>query len=197
MTKNISKIIKIAKKKGSVSSGDLIEAGVSRTMLPYLANSGILRRIGRGVYILANFIPANETLISVSASIPKGVVCLLSALQFHEITTQLPMKTWVAIERNSSVPKAIEDSVKLVRLSGASFTEGIEEQQLDGIIIRVYNPAKTVADCFKFRNKLGFDIAREALVDCLEQKKATRDEIYRYAKVCRVNRVIKPYLEMV
>lgn len=197
MKSSTKKIIAIAQKKGQIRSGDLVSIGVSRTMLAYLSNNGILRRIARGVYIPTDRIPEHETFLAVAAAVPNGVICLLSALQFHEITTQMPMETWVAIDRNCAVPKFKQPRLRIVKLSGQAFSEGIEEYPTDGMTIRVYCLAKTVVDCFKFRNRIGLDIAREALVDCIAQKKATRDEIYHYARLCRMDRVMRPYLEMV
>ena len=190
------KIIAIAKEKGIVRAKDLIAIGIQRTALAYLAKKGVFRKVARGAYILEDQIFSVETFISALAAVPHGVICLLSALQYHEITTQMPMETWVAIERDKTVPQAKPPSIRIVKMSGSTFSEGIEIQTTDKINIRIYSPAKTIADCFKFRNKIGLDIAREALIDCLEQQKATRDEIYHHAKLCRVARVIRPYLEM-
>lgn len=197
MRKNTREIIALAKKKGQLRADDLTKIGISRTMLAYFAQRGILRRIARGAYILADYIPENETFLSVAAAVPNGVICLLSALQFHEITTQMPMETWVAIERNSAMPKNKGNRLRIVRFRDQAFSEGIEEHSTSEGIIRVYCPAKTIVDCFKFRNQIGMDVAREALIDCLAQKKASRDDIYYYAKICRMARVMRPYLEMV
>jgi predicted transcriptional regulator of viral defense system len=188
-------VISILKEKGVVCASDLKEAGISRTTLHYMANRGILRRITRGVYTLADHYPTLEAFAEVMRSAPQSVICLLSSLQFHEITTQMPFETWVAIERNASKPKV--PNVHIVRLTGKAFSEGIETHEQEGLAVRVYCSAKTVVDCFKFRNKIGIDVAREAMIDCLNQKKATRDEIWRYAKICHMTNIIRPYLEMV
>ena len=188
------KVISIVRDKGTVCASDLKKAGISRTTLHYMANRGILRRVTRGVYTLADHFPTLEAFAKVMRSAPQSVICLLSALQFHEITTQMPFETWVAIERNSTKPKV--PNVRIVRLTGKAFSEGIETHAQEGLSVRVYCAAKTVVDCFKFRNKTGIDVAREALIDCLNQKKATRDEIWRYAKVCHMTSIIRPYLEM-
>lgn len=184
----------ILKAKGTICAADIKSYGIARTTLHYMANRGILRRLARGVYTLADHYPAFEVYAEIMASAPRSVICLLSALQFHEITTQMPFETWVAIESNASKPKS--SHVRIVKLTGQSFCEGIETHQREGLSVRVYCPAKTVVDCFKFRNKIGIDVAREALVDCLHQKKATRDEIWKYAKICRMTNVMRPYLEM-
>lgn len=190
-------IIALAERKGVLRASDLNEVGVSRTLLPYLVHKGTLRRIARGAYILVGHIPEHEAFLEIAAIVPQGVICLLSALQYHEITTQMPLEAWVAIERGKHVPTASGISLHIVKFSGSAFAEGIEEKPSDGMVIRVYSPAKTVVDCFKFRNQIGLDVAREALVDSLAQKKATRDEIWRYARLCRMAQVMRPYLEMV
>ena len=190
-------IIDLARQKGRLSSTDLAEIGASRTTLAYLVKKGLLRRITRGVYVPADHISENETLEAASLAVPNGVICLLSALQFHEITTQMPMETWIAVERNQAIPKSKDLALRIVRFGKTYFECGIEQHSLQDSIIRVYSPSKTVVDCFKFRNKIGLDIAREALKDSLTQGKATMDEIYHYAKTCRMLRVMRPYLEMV
>lgn len=187
-------VINIIKAKGTVCASDLEKAGISRTTLHYMVNRGILRRVTRGVYTLSDHFPTLEAFAEVMRSAPQSVICLLSALQFHEITTQMPFEIWVAIERNATKPKV--PNVRIVRLTGNAFAEGIETHEQEGLTVRVYCPAKTVVDCFKFRNKIGIDVAREALIDCLNQKKATRDEIWRYAKICHMTNIIRPYLEM-
>ncbi len=190
------RIIELARRRGVIRAADLAEVGASRTLLPYLADKGELRRVSRGAYALADYVPEHETLLAAATAVPHGVVCLLSALQFHEITTQMPMETWIAIKRGTRMPTCKGLDLQVVTLTGLAFSEGIEEHDADGIAIRVYSPAKTVVDCFKFRNRIGLDVAREALLDALQQKKATRDEIWRLAKCCRMARVMRPYLEM-
>jgi predicted transcriptional regulator of viral defense system len=192
-----TEIIALAQKRGVIRATDLEEIGASRTLLPYLAGKGVLRRIARGAYVLADRILEHETFLEVVTAVPHGVICLLSALQFHEITTQMPMEVWIAIERGRRRPSGGKLSLRVVKLGRAAFAEGIEEHDTDGVAIRVYSPAKTVVDCFKFRNRVGLDMAREALRDALAQKKVTRDEIWRIAKCCRMSRVMRPYLEMV
>ena len=132
--------------------------------------------------------------IEVCSRIPKAVVCLLSALQFHDLTTQLPYEVWVAVKRPSS-PVIMDAPVRVIYLSNTAYSEGIEKHNIEGVEVKVYCPAKTVADCFKYRNKIGLDVAIEALRDCLTQKKSTVDDIWKYAKVCRVANIIRPYLE--
>jgi predicted transcriptional regulator of viral defense system len=191
------RIIDLVRARAVIRAADVKAAGASRTLLPYLARKGILRRVTRGAYALADYLPEHETFLAAATVAPHGVICVLSALQFHEITTQMPMKTWVAIKRGTRMPTGKGVDLQVVKLTGPAFSEGIEAHQADGITIRVYSPAKTVVDCFKFRNRIGLDVAREALRDALQQKKATRDEIWRMARACRMSRVMRPYLEMV
>ncbi len=127
--------------------------------------------------------------------IPEAITCLLSALAFHEITAQSPPAVWIALRKGARKPVLPSPSLRIVRLSGPSLTAGIENHKVEGVPVRVYSAAKTIADCFKFRNKIGRDVAIEALKDCLRQKKASVNEVYRYAKVCRVSNVIRPYME--
>ncbi len=190
-------IIALAERRGVVRTDDLEKIGASRTLLAYLAKRGVLRRVARGAYVLTEHIPEHETFLEIAVAVPHGVICLVSALQFHEITTQMPLEAWVAIERGKYVPTSAKLPLRVVKFSGPAFSEGIEKHETDGVTIRVYSPAKTVVDCFKFRNRIGLDVAREALLDALDQKKATRDEIWRYAKHCRMARIMRPYLEMV
>lgn len=190
-------IVSLAHRRGVVRVADLEQIGASRTLLAYLEKRGVLRRVACGAYILADHIPEHEAFLEVATGVPHGVLCLLSALQFHEITTQMPLEAWVAIERGRHRPTPSGIPLHIVTFSGPAFTEGIEEHDTDGVTLRVYSPAKTVVDCFKFRNRVGLDVAREALLDALEQKKATRDDIWAHAKHCRMARVMRPYLEMV
>ena len=127
--------------------------------------------------------------------IPGGVICLLSALRFHEITTQSPFEVWIAVAVKARAPIVDSLQLQVVCFSGRALSDGVLEQTLEGVRVRVFNPAKTVADCFKYRNKIGRDLAVEALRECLSHRKATPDEIWRYAKNCRVTEVIRPYLE--
>jgi len=190
-------IIAMAERRKVIRATDLEEIGASRTLLPYLAEKGALRRITRGAYAPSDYVPEHETFLEIAAAVPRGVVCLLSALQFHEITTQMPLEGWVAIERGRYMPATHGTPIRIVKFSGPAFMEGIEEHDIGGITVRIYSPAKTIVDCFKFRNRIGLDVAREALLDALEQKKTSRDEIWRYAKCCRMSNVMRPYLEMV
>ena len=127
--------------------------------------------------------------------VPRGVVCLLSALQFHKLTTQAPSEVWLALDRKARAPREGGQPLRFVRMSGRALTEGIEDHRIEGVAVKVYKPAKTVADCFKYRNKIGLDVALEALRDYRQKHRAGMDELWRFAKICRVERVMRPYLE--
>jgi predicted transcriptional regulator of viral defense system len=137
----------------------------------------------------------HQSLIEVCKRVPRGVICLLSALQFHGLTTEIPHEVWVALSSKTWAPKIGYPRIRIARFSEASLTYGVEEQRIGGATVRVFSPAKTVGDCFKFRGKIGLDVALEALRDCLKQRKATTDELWGAAKVCRVANTMRPYLE--
>jgi predicted transcriptional regulator of viral defense system len=136
------------------------------------------------------------SLAEASKRVPHGIVCLLSALHFHELTTQLPFEVWMAISQKAWMPQVDRPKMCFHRFSGAALESGIKTHVIEGIKVRVYNPPKTVVDCFKFRNKIGLDVAVEALKDCYRQRKANMDELWSYAQICRMSNVMKPYLEM-
>ena len=183
---------------GIVRSRDIEAIGFPRQYLVRLHRQGKLNRPARGIYTLADndvTVTEHHSYAEVAKRVPKAAICLLSALAFHEITTQNPASVWIALPKGARSPTLASPSLRIVRLSGPSLAEGIENHRTEGVPVRVYSAAKTVADCFKFRNKIGSDVAIEALKDCLRQKKASVNEIYRYAKICRVNNVIRPYME--
>jgi len=189
------KLVHLLKSRGILRSRDLAEMGISREMLRYLYKRGLIDRVGRGLYRLAGQMEEHRTLIEASNLVPKGIVCLLSALRFHEIGTQEPYDVWIALPNSAWRPRIKSLRLRFVYPSEKAFSEGIEVRDFPGGKIRVYNPAKTVADAFKFRNKIGLDVAIEALRDCLRSHKATRDELWHYAKICRVQKIMKPYME--
>jgi len=192
------RILDLAREKGMLRAADLQALGAPRVTLTRLAASGQLERIGRGLYRLPGVdVSSDEGLAAVTVKVPQAVFCLLTALQFHELTTQLPRRVWIAMPRGSHAPRVEHPPVKMVQFTGAGYSEGIEVFERDQVPLRVYNVAKTVADCFKHRNKIGLDVALEALKDALAQKKATVDDLWRYAKICRVSNVMRPYLEAV
>ena len=196
MKTRLEQLLELARAKGIVRSADLAEAGLSRQYLSIACRQGLLERIGRGLYRLPGAVlNEHQSLIEVCAAVPTGVICLLSALRFHEMTTQAPFEVHLAIAPSAWSPRHKGVQIRLYRFSGPALTEGIRQHTIEGAAIRVYDPAKTVADCFKFRNKIGLDVAIEALRDCLRQRKATVDDLVRYGRVCRVDRVMAPYME--
>ena len=175
---------------------ELIALGVSHEYLRKLTLQGVLERIGRGLYRLSESdVTAYHSLAEVGARIPHGIICLLSALRFHQITTQAPFEVWIAIDGKARLPHVPNLPLRVVRFSGPALTEGIEEHAIEGVPVRIYSLAKTVADCFKYRNKIGLDVAMEALRETLRGKRATVDALWASAKVCRVTNVMRPYLE--
>ena len=192
------RLLRLAQKKGLLRAGDLAALDIPRVYLSRLTADGQLTRAGHGLYRLADTtLSEHESLAIVAARVPQAVFCLLSALQFHTLTTQLPRQVWIALPQGSHAPRIDYPPVKLIQYSGDAFTEGIETHRIDRVDLRVYSVAKTVADCFKHRNKIGIDVALEALKDARAQKKASADALWRYAKICRVANVMRPYLEAV
>ena len=191
-------ILKQLKKKQFLRPRDLDALNISREYLNKLYTEGVLDRPSRGLYVLPDSEPSeHRTIVEACKLIPKGIVCLLTALRIHELTTQSPFEVWMAIGEKARRPKIDYPPLRIVRHSGQSLLYGIETRKIEGVKISVYSPAKTVADCFKYRNKIGLDVAIEALRDCRHQKKATNDEIWRAAKVCRMANVMRPYMESI
>lgn len=155
-------------------------------------------RVGRGLYRLPDAeVTAHHGIAQASKIVPKGVICLLSALRFHEIGTQVPHEMWIAIDRKSARPQARNPKMRIVRFSAKALTEGIDKHSIEGVPVKIYNPAKTVADCFKYRNKIGLDVALEALREVIRERKCTIDELWQYAKICRVTNIMRPYMEAI
>jgi predicted transcriptional regulator of viral defense system len=196
MNKLAENLFDLAQNKGLIRPCDLAPLGIPRVSLTRAVRRGQLERVGRGLYGLpGRVVSAQGSLSEVSRKVPKGVVCLLSALRFHGLTTQAPFEVWLAVENKAVKPKLDYPPLRIVRFSGAAFTEGVEEHVVDGVTVRVTGVAKTVADCFKYRNKIGLDVALEALREAWHGKRMTSDDIWHYAKVCRVANVMRPYLE--
>ena len=191
-----ARLVNLVRRKQIVRAQDLDVAGIPRNYLTRLVERGQLQKLGRGIYV-AETLPASEhiSLLEVSRKVPKAVICLLSALKFHEIGTQVPHEIWIAIDVKAWAPQIDSPAVRIVRFSGNALHFGIQQKKINGLEIRVFSPAKTVADCFKFRNKIGTDVALEALRDCYRKRKASMDELWEAAKVCRVANVMRPYLE--
>jgi predicted transcriptional regulator of viral defense system len=185
-----------ARKRPFITAADAARVGVHSQELTRLVRAGKLERVSRGRYRLTGReITEHHALAIVAAAAPGSVICLLSALAFHGIGTQVPFEVWVAIERGGRAPALPSQRLRVVRFGGDAFRKGIESHRVEGERVRVYNVAKTIADLFKYRNKIGLDVALEALRDAWRRRKVTMGEIDRYARVCRVERVMRPYLE--
>ncbi|MBN1552685.1 type IV toxin-antitoxin system AbiEi family antitoxin domain-containing protein [bacterium] len=192
-------ILELIKKYGVLRPKDLDKHGIPRRYLSLMRHKGLLVRSSRGLYELPDAdVSENYTLSLVSKRIPRGVGCLLTALRFHNLTTEQPNEIWMAVERSMNPNFRMDDlPVRIVRMSGVSFSEGIENHYVDGIPIRIYSIPKTIADCFKFRNRIGLDVALEVLKECRQEKRCTNEEIWYFAKICRVARIMRPYLEAI
>jgi predicted transcriptional regulator of viral defense system len=181
---------------GVLRARALVENGLSRQQIKQMADEGKLLRIGRGLYQLPDApITENHGLAQVAARVPSGIVCLTSALQFHGITTASPWCVHLMLPRGARVPKLDYPPLEIVYAAPTTYEAGIEEHVLEGVTVKVTSLPKTIADCFKYRNKIGLALALEALQQALEEQKTTRGEIHRYAKICRVDNIIRPYME--
>lgn len=188
--------LRLVEKAGIVRSRDLEAHGIAREHVRRLYRRGLLTRVGRGLYSgPQDRFTEHHTLAQACKRVPHGIVCLLSALRLHGLTTQTPHEVWLAIGSKARSPKESALALRIVRFSGKALTSGIEERRIEGVTVKVYSPAKTVADCFKHRNKIGLDVALEALRDSFRRRRATMDDLWRYAAVCRVKNVMRPYLE--
>ena len=173
-----------------------LRLGVHSRTLYWLRDQGVLERVDRGLYRLADSPGlAEPDLVTVALKVPRGVICLISALAYHELTTQIPHEVYVALERGSERPRLTHPPLSVFWFSGPSFHAGIQEHEIDGVPVRIYGPEKTVADCFKYRNKLGLDVAIEALRLWRYWPRPRPDVLLQYARIDRVERVIRPYLE--
>lgn len=191
-----NRVLRLMKRTGIVRSRDLELAGISRTRIRRLLDRGVVQRVGRGLYRLPGApVTEQHDLAEAARRVPGGVVCLLSALRFHGLTTQNPFEVWMAIDRKAWRPRAASPPLRLFFLSGRSLREGVEHHDVSGVRVRVFSAAKTVADCFKFRNKIGTDVAIEALREYRRTRPKQLDALWKFAEVDRVTRVIGPYLE--
>lgn len=192
----IEQLREIVREKKLVRARELVAYGIPRHCLASLVASGEIERIARGVYAAVDCgASSNRTLAEAVLRVPRGTVCLISALRFHNITTQIPSSVWLAIDAKSWSPQESEIPLRIVRFSGEALTAGVEEHVIEQVSVEIYSAAKAVADCFKFRNKIGLDVALEALRESLQERKCTVDAIWKYAKICRISNVIRPYLE--
>lgn len=196
--KTNQKVLKKIRSHGIVRVAELEAEGVPRSQLYRLVREGFVVREARGVYVAGDHeYTAHHDLAGVAKRVPGGVFCLLTALRFHELTTQKPHEIWVALPVKARAPRIDYPPLRVVRFSGPALTEGIETHRIEGVDVRVYSAAKTVADCFKYRNKIGIDVAVEALRDFSRHYRGGANELARFARICRVARVMQPYLDSI
>lgn len=178
------------------NSSEFTSAGIDTKTITRMVEDGEIQRMARGLYAAADYVPgAHHSLIESCKLIGTGIVCLLSALSFHEIGTQNPSEVWIAIPRRTRTPQVEDYPIQIFLFSGEAYSSGIEEYTVDRVVLRVYSIAKTIADCFKYRNKISLDVAIEALKDVIRNKRTPIEEILHFARICRVEKVIKPYIE--
>lgn len=196
LTTKRERVLALAKKSGLIRPRDVVALGISGEYLNKLLAEGELERPTRGVYRLPDRPVTERTqLAEIAKRVPKAVVTLLSALQFHGLTTQLPHEIWIAIPEGMRTPRVDYPTVRVTRFADEPYRFGIEKHRVDGIEVKVYSAAKTVADCFKLRGQIGLDVALEALRDCWRKRKATADQLWKAARVCRMTNVMRPYME--
>jgi predicted transcriptional regulator of viral defense system len=183
---------------GMMRMAEVLRAGVHRNTLYALRDAGILEQLSRGLYRLASAPPlASPDLVTVARRVPRGVLCLISALAFHDLTTQVPHEVYLAVPRDTEPPRIDYPPVRVFRFSGQAYAAGVETHDLEGTPVRVYSREKTLADCFKYRNKIGLDTVVEALKRYRQQGRIDTDALLRYAQICRVAKVMRPYLEAI
>lgn len=189
-------ILELTRKKGIIRAEDVEAVGISRNYLYRMHKEGLLEKNAVGLYALPETpVTENSSLAEVAKRLPHAVVCLISALSYHEITTQIPHEIWLTIPRGSWRPDVEYPPLNLTYVSGPAYSFGIQEHVINGVAVKIYSPAKTVADCFKFRNKVGLDVAIEALREAWRSRKVTMDELVEAAGVDRVSKIMRPYLE--
>jgi len=190
------KALNLAARTQGVTTREIAAAGIHRQALTRLVEAGKLERVARGLYRLPEQAATeHHGLVLASIAMPQATVCLLSALQFHQIGTQLPSQVWIAIDRRARQPSLTYPPLRVMRYSGEALTAGVETHRLEGRAVRVYSVAKTLADCFKYRHKIGLDVVLEALRDAWRARRFSMDDLHRQAGICRVQRVMQPYLE--
>lgn len=193
-----ARTLQLARKKGLFRLSEAAAAGIHPESVRRLTRQGQLTRVGRGLYALPQLEPTeHHTLAEVTKRAPKGIVCLLTALRFHGLGTQNPREVWLAVDRRAGIPRIDFTPVRIVRISGAALSAGIDKHDIDGVPVRITSPARTVVDCFKFRNKIGIDVAVEGLRDYRRIKKGTVDELWRQADRLRLAKVIRPYWDAI
>lgn len=202
MERNPISVQELLRQNGILRARDFALRGISRQQLKRLTDSGEIARLGRGLYGLPDAdITRHHSLAEVCTRVSHAVVCLSSALQFHNLTTQSPAEVWILIDKYARMPQLDYPPLRVFHASGEALIAGVEEHCVEGVTVRVTNVPKTVADCFKYRNKIGLDVALEALKEGLRRnprtrlRPTTREDIRRYARICHVERVMQPYLE--
>ena len=196
MADSYQNILDLAAERSLIRPRDLTERGLPTVALTRLVRQGRLQRVGRGLYALPDRpVSEHNTLAEVARKHPQAIVCLLSALRFHDLTTQSPFEVWLAIPNKARAPKMDYSPLRIVRFSGEALNVGVEDHVIDGVPVRVTSVARTVADCFKFRNKIGLDVALEALQEAWRAKRVSMDELWQYATLCRVTNVMRPYMD--
>lgn len=191
------KAIALARSRGITRAQDFRDAGISPSRITRLCEQGLLIRLARGLYQLADAedMDAAHSLAEASRLAPHGVITLLSALQYHGLTTQLPHAVWMCFHHKARIPSRFPFQIEAVRASGEAYDAGRMTAEIEGVAVPIYNPAKTIVDCFKYRSRVGLDVAVEAMRDGLRQRKASHADLWRYAAICRVQNVMRPYLE--
>ena len=191
-------VLRLARARKLLRARDVTQHGLPTIALTRLVQAGKLERVARGLYGLPGAeISAHRSLAEVSARVPKGVVCLLSALRVHEIGTQAPFEVWLAIPNHMVAPRLDQPAIRVVRMSDDALADGVERLNIDGVEVPVFSAARTVVDCFRFRNKIGLDVALEALRDGWSQRKFTLDDLWHHATRGRVANVMRPYIEAI
>jgi predicted transcriptional regulator of viral defense system len=197
-TTHEQQVLRLARARTLLRARDVAQHGLPTIALTRLVQAGKLQRVARGLYGLPGAeISEHRSLAEVSARVPKGVVCLLSALRVHEIGTQAPHEVWIAIPPHMTSPRLDQPAIRVVRMSDAALTDGIDHLKIDGVNVPVFTAARTVVDCFRFRNKIGLDVALEGLRDGWSQRKFTLDDLWRHATRGRVANVMRPYIEAI
>jgi predicted transcriptional regulator of viral defense system len=193
-----NRVLTLARRGSIVRTRDAVAHGVHAETIARMARAGVLERIGPGRYRLTSAdVTEHHDLVLASLAVPTSIICLLSALHFYNLGTQLPHQVWIAVPRGARVPRLSFPPLRAVRMSPSTFSQGIEQHQLEGHVVRVYSLARTVADCFRFRNTIGLDVALEALKEAWRSGRLNLEELRRVAKPLRVHRVMQPYLETI
>lgn len=189
-------LLALVEQQGILRTRQLADHGIARVYLQRLVDKGMLERIGRGLYRSPQAeVSLHHSLAAAAQRTPEAVVCLLSALAYHELTTQLPHVVWLALPLGKAAPQPDYPPIQVVHVSGRAFQAGVETHPIEGVAVRIYGVAKTVVDCFKFRNRIGVDVAVESLRQCLAERRCTVDELLHYAAICRMTKVMRPYME--